>query len=374
MASNKTQKELAQRIDPTYHRGLHGMRRLRFFLSLGFVVAAAAAVAASWASGRRTAFSNGGMSRAHAFIERDCAKCHTEAFGSVSRTACLACHVTAPHVPADRGADPACTSCHVEHKGRAHLHVVEDAHCNACHAEHKGVEDLASHVEFRVPEHDQHMRFDHERHMRRDLVDGPLACASCHVPDATGAHFRPIRFAAVCARCHTDRLSGDVPAAVPHGLQPGALRDWIEGAFLREMRADGRLADDPANPMPGAGATRVPPWAEASAKRTDAALAALATPGKARGCLLCHVLDQADGPPGVLERTIARPDVPPNWYAKARFDHAAHRFTDCATCHDMARNRSAETLDLPKVAVCRDCHHEAGAATTCVTCHPYHPR
>jgi hypothetical protein len=40
----------------------------------------------------------------------------------------------------------------------------------------------------------------------------------------------------------------------------------------------------------------------------------------------------------------------------------------------MARNRSAETLDLPKVAVCRDCHHEAGAATTCVTCHPYHPR
>jgi predicted CXXCH cytochrome family protein len=308
------------------------------------------------------------VSRAHAFIEQDCAKCHTDRFTAVTADACFACHPMGAHVPVDQGEDPSCTSCHVEHKGRVLLHEVEDTHCNACHADHKGVTDLASHIAFRPAEVEQHLRFDHRRHLEADLVGGPLACRDCHRPDRAREHFVPIAFATHCARCHTDRLDGDVPAPVPHGLETHELRAWIEGAFLTAMRADGELAEDPANPMPGHGATARPPWADTVAKRTDAALGALVDPDRERGCLLCHVIEAE------TEETIARPAIPRSWYRAARFDHDAHRTVDCTTCHTMRDNARAGVLALPQVAVCRDCHNEEAAGNTCVTCHPYHPR
>ena len=90
-------------------------------------------------------------------------------------------------------------------------------------------------------------------------------------------------------------------------------------------------------------------------------MAALFQPG--RGCLLCHVRDGDQ---------IVAPAIPSNWFQKARFTHAPHRFESCDRCHHMDRVSNAESLEVPGVETCRQCHHENGANDGCITCHPYH--
>src|SRR5262245_45999126 len=70
-----------------------------------------------------------------------------------------------------------------------------------------------------------------------------LECRSCHRPDgegdpdarARGAYMQPVRYEQHCAACHrltydsqapSDPESG--PPTVPHGVQPGALREYLE--------------------------------------------------------------------------------------------------------------------------------------------------
>ncbi|MDH3590672.1 MAG: cytochrome c3 family protein, partial [Planctomycetota bacterium] len=124
------------------------------------------------------------------------------------------------------------------------------------------------------------------------------------------------------------------------------------------------LAAEPRNPMPGAGATHVPAWADTLKRRVASALDTLLLPGRKQGCLLCHEL--ADG-------KFVAPAVPTNWYPRAYFNHKAHRFVGCDKCHDLSSNTDANMLELPKVANCRDCHNPGGARDTCATCHPFHP-
>jgi len=363
MAKPKTQKDLAQRIDPTYHRERHWLRRSRFLASLGCFGVAALWVAGTAATGDEGVYMNGALARSHAFLAEDCGKCHRESFGSVESDTCSKCHRLGRHVPPGEGDEPACTTCHVEHRGREVLTQISNARCNACHTDHVDITGLENHVKFKVEPREQHVAFNHAKHLEPGLQDGPLDCIDCHVPRAEGRDFAAISFDEHCARCHTDRVSGDVDVAVPHGLQPGPLRDWIAGLFVRRMREEGSIpAGLQASSVPGHGATRVPDWAAALEDRTDKAFEALLK--RDRGCMLCHVVE--DG-------AIVSPRIPLRWYGKARFHHKAHRFETCDKCHDMAANETAATLVLPEVASCRECHRPGAAPDTCSTCHPYHP-
>jgi len=329
MSKERTTKEIAGRIEPTYHRRMHALRKVRFLLSAGVC-----ALGLLWiAFGGEGVHANGAVAAAHASFGGDCAQCHDGGFQAVSDERCTACHAAAAH--ADEPA-PACVHCHREHRGRTGLSVVSDAHCAGCHGKHRAIADFASHVEFAPKPREQRLRFNHRKHLDPKLQEGPLACADCHVARA-GGH-EPIAFETHCARCHTERIDEEFPEeTVPHGFQPAALRDWVGAVYLRHGVRD--------------------------LERTERATAALFDPQRERGCLLCHTM---------VDGAIEKPDVPSQWYTRARFDHHPHRGQACADCHEMEASTRADDLKLPGVSTCRECHGPERAPSTCTTCHRYH--
>lgn len=362
----KSSKDLAQRIDPGYHRRRHPLRRLRLLLSVAFVAAGGAWIAASFALSGEGIYVRDGMSRAHATLADECSRCHVQAFSATFDAACLPCHGAKAHVPPGKEPlDPSCGTCHAEHQGRVRLADVADGHCNACHTSHRGITSIEDHAQFQRQPRDQHLRFNHRAHLATGLLGGPLACADCHRPQPDTRDFEPIRFDAHCARCHSERLHPEIGDAVPHGVDPARLREWAMAAFVRAFLEKPSLLDPPSRPnaAPGRAPGAPPDWTATLAARTDAALDALLTPG--RGCLLCH--------DGGKER-IVPPEIPSKWLPKARFDHKTHRAEACGNCHRAESNTEALAVDLPGVQSCHQCHHQGGAPAACATCHPYHPR
>ena len=68
MARERTTKELAQRIDPTYFRRAHALRRTRFWLSVGFVALGAAWLGLAALAGHDGVYAPGPVARAHALL------------------------------------------------------------------------------------------------------------------------------------------------------------------------------------------------------------------------------------------------------------------------------------------------------------------
>jgi len=352
--TERSTKEIADRIDPTYFRRVHPIRRIRFWGSVGVCVLALTWIGIALARGDATIYANGHLVAAHALFEKDCAQCHLGSFGGVPDRNCRVCHDQGGH---GKDESSRCARCHRDHRGADGLAFVADVHCNRCHTDHRDYVNMDSHLEFRAEPRDQFMRFSHERHLDPKLLEGPLRCDSCHVPDESG--YGPIRFADHCARCHSEHLDDELPAlTVPHGQQPDQLRHWVAAAYLRNMRADGSIAK-----REGLGTSEAPDWTGTLERRTAAALSGLLEPGRNRGCLVCHTLE--DG-------RIKIPAVPTHWLTRARFDHRPHASQSCSACHEMETSRSAMDLRLPGIATCRECHRSGGASRRCVTCHGFH--
>ena len=351
----KVTKQRAERIDPTYFRRAHPLRRARFWFSAGAAVLAVAWVGVAALLGDERPYSPGPVASAHRLFERDCAQCHVQRFSAVKDAACNVCHHALPgHRAAPAAEAPACAACHADHKGRAGLAVVADGHCNACHAEHSGIRRWDKHIDFQIEAPVRQLRFSHKKHLSADLAGGPLGCADCHAMN--GAAPEPISFDAHCARCHTERLDADRKDPVPHGLDPAKLRGWIAARYAETMG----VVEKP-RALPGRGA-EPPAWRDELIRRTDAAFGALMK--RDAGCLLCHVAAD-DG-------SIRKTAIPKTWMPAARFDHAAHRSQGCKTCHDIAGREDLAKPALPHVQNCKQCHNKRGAAQTCATCHPYH--
>jgi len=352
----RTSKKVADRIDPTYFRRVHPIRRYRFWGSVGACVVALLWVALALARGDETIYSNGHLVSAHALFEQDCAQCHRGDFGGVQDASCRACHDQGGHGKQDA---TGCARCHRDHRGAEGLAIVGDVHCNTCHEDHRDYVNMDSHLDFRVEPRDQFLRFNHEAHLDPGLLEGPLQCGSCHETHESG--HAPVRFAVHCARCHSEHLDEELPElTVPHGQQPDQLREWVTAAYFHQMRADGSIAK-----REGLGSSEIPDWAETLARRARAALSGLMEPGRKRGCLICHTLE---------EGRIRPPEVPESWLAKARFDHRPHASQRCDACHEIGSSRSSMDLRLPGIANCRDCHRSGGASRRCVTCHSYHEK
>ena len=95
---------------------------------IAFVLASAVALAALWESGanhinawQRQAIP-GRLSAAHAFLENNCAACHTP-FKGVAAKSCIVCHADNKNIlqrqPSAFHSDIAeCATCHLEHQGR----------------------------------------------------------------------------------------------------------------------------------------------------------------------------------------------------------------------------------------------------------------
>lgn len=378
-------------------------------------------------------WSSGPLSRAHAgmgdckachveaFVavpDTACQSCHTD---------------IAPHADADRqarakprpggvagfklaiadmfGRDPGrCVDCHAEHSGPGAMPAVAETQCAGCHADLKAklpdtklgdAGDFGrAHPQFmpavmttpgdyprftRIPlgdpgarVQDSGLKFPHALHlsqvsgvarMQSSLGRKPLACAECHVPDDSGARFKPVSMERNCSQCHSlafDRIGGTV-RTLRHGNAAQVIADILAAgggggpALLADRGRPGEIRAAPGYGGGGGGGA--------------AMVRAIFSPRGA--CYDCHVIVPPSSPGGLNYRVVpVREQL--RFIGKGWFDHAAHTTTTCTSCHAQALNTNdSRILMLPGISTCRQCHGGDTARapqvrSTCAMCHDYH--
>lgn len=338
----------------------------------------------------------GPVSPAHRSFARECAQCHQQPFVRVQDSACQACHRDAgPHIKqaalqATAFGETRCAQCHLEHRQPHDLSPGNPKLCVDCHAgslaTHAGlpaISDFAKdHPPFKPKAERSNLRFPHEVHVARAGIASPagevkLQCASCHQASDGGLGFKPVSMQAHCADCHRLEFEPAITRrAVPHGDERVVMQT------LREFYAQVSIGRTPVDVATVDGLLRRPGGTSDAARVQAAAWAA----GKAeavardlfevRSCSTCHEVrrqpQDAETPWRVAPVQINR-----SWLPRGRFPHAAHRSSDCSTCHDAASSRTSDDVDIPGIATCRGCH--AGfqpardkIASTCSSCHGFH--
>ena len=366
----------------------------------------------------------GTSSSAHAYFQKDCAKCHEAAFQRVRNEACLACHKnTAAHVDdphwlkLDDFARARCEDCHHEHKGDMGLIARHNAQCTDCHAQLvrrfpetklENTADFTAHHPVFMPEvarydsatrqfrwiqanqdqpetlhSDTNLKYPHDRHLDPKGIKSPggkkvLVCADCHVPDASGVSFKPIEMQKHCAECHRLDFDPDDPdRSVPHA-QPaqvvGVIRDYYARAALAGgVKKPGAPEIVQLRRRPGEELT--PPQARAALEWADYQSAIVIDEVfDKRVCGYCHAVRRTND--------AALPwSVPPVALARHRLDHAgfsheAHRGEKCESCHAAKTSKLSTDVLMPELKRCRDCHGDPGSASkiqsSCIKCHGYH--
>jgi hypothetical protein len=418
----RTAKQRAQRIDLDYFKHSHGMRRSRILLSIVLPLAAVAWIGGVALAGSRKPYSAGPVSRAHAFAEQRCEVCHrtagTDRADAVSEPffrrhtsdgACLTCH-DAPAHAVNQTPPPACSVCHLDHKGRVDLARVDDRFCVECHADLKtthGEPAIAKsvtpfpsgHPEFaavRPGARDPgQINFNHAAHLK-DTIRGPngpetLQCGTCHKPEVVQPSSRakkpvssglmaPISYQQQCARCHPlffdERIDRETPHDTPEKVRAfvlQALADYIAKNPADLTKADADVRRVPLNfPRPAEPPARTPQeWVGRRAAFDERIL-------WNKTCAECHVpVDTAGQPPAaaapVALPVYAKSNITKLWMPRAGFNHTPHLMVTCESCH--AARDSARTSDvlLPSQSVCATCHAPSkGAESRCFECHRYH--
>lgn len=420
----RTAKTLAQRIDLHYFKHARGLRRWRYVLSAAAPLVVLLWVSAFAASGSRTPYSPGPVSRAHAFVENRCEVCHTggnDPRAPQPRTpwtfrahatdaACLTCHDGPPHT-VNQTTAPACAACHQEHQGRVQMARTEDRFCVECHADLRiaqGAPKVATHVGTFAADHPEfaavrpgaqdpaRVRFNHAVHLKADLRGprGPetLACAACHTPERAGERrgmkgpgttglMAPVTYAQNCARCHPLFFDERLEQAAPHA-RPEEVRAFVQQALAGYIRANpGDIS------KPDSAFRRVPlnfPRTPEPPARTAGEWVARRAEADERllwnkTCVECHDVET----PSAAGRlpVYAATNITRQWMPRASFDHTPHLMVTCASCHAAAGSTATSDVLLPSQAACASCHAPAARSlwpgagqveNRCFECHRYH--
>ncbi|MFN5290881.1 MAG: cytochrome c3 family protein [Planctomycetia bacterium] len=265
-----------------------------------------------------------------------------------------------------------------------------------------------------------------------------LDCKSCHVfdpadnnpsqsafanipkgliqPRSRGKNSQPIVFEIHCKSCHPLGFDDKNPGwEVPHRHQPDELKTYLEGVYTRQLVTNTKEFETPVQvrPVPLPGKNPLAQVNESLRKQVEEKVS-LAMKNLFLGkktCGECHYSkdDSAAGSIGFSKipekirvgydpanplttwlqegkapKGAIWPSIPSVWMPSAKFDHAAHRFTDCASCHSQANTSSSkDDILLPNIENCRSCHAPVtfgiasgkmakGARHECVECHGYH--
>jgi len=366
---------------------------------------------------------SGPVSSVHRFFVEDCGACHVKPFVQVENSACTSCHKDMKQHSDDTAllahpvfAGQDCTDCHREHNGAHGIAADAPQLCVDCHADPDKqfasfklapVSSFAGqHPQFapRVARFDPATRkfdwtkvrqlpstlhedtnliYPHDVHLSPRGIDSPqgkvvMQCGDCHQPDSRGISFEPVNMEKHCADCHRLDFDPDDPdRELPHGRPEqifGQIRDYYAAKALQGGVADARApAVVQARRRPGevlapAQAKAALSWAEARAKRT------MVDVFERRTCHYCHQVERTRDP--LMPWSIAPVMLAEHAMNYARFDHAAHRSEDCASCHAAKDSKASTDLLLPAIAGCRDCHGEVRSNTqvpsTCTMCHGFH--
>jgi hypothetical protein len=366
----------------------------------------------------------GSFSSAHAYFQKDCAKCHETAFQHVRNQACLSCHKnTAAHVDdphwlqLDDFAKAHCEDCHHEHKGDIGLVAMNNGQCTDCHAQPtlrftssklQPAADFARHHPAFTPRvtrydaatrqfnwieaseeqpdtlhSDTNLKYPHDKHLDPKGIKSPdgrkvLGCADCHEPDASGVSFKPIDMQKHCAACHRLDFDPDSPErTVPHA-QPAQVVGVIRDYYARAALAGGlnkpgapevvQLRRRPGEPL-------TPPQARAALDWADHQSAIVIDEMfDKRVCGYCHSVSRSND--REVPWDVAPVVLPQHRLDHASFSHAAHRTEKCESCHAARKSKLSTDVLMPELKRCRDCHGDPGSQaqiqSSCLKCHGYH--
>src|SRR5271165_6604486 len=299
----RTAKKLAQRIDLQYFKKLHGFRRWRLVLSIALPLVAVGWLLAEKVSGRHAIYSSGPVSSAHSVFGQNCQLCHVRGASfsaTVEDKTCLACH-NAPVHNAKQTFTPACSSCHLEHKGEFKMAATTDAACTQCHGDlhvKDGELKYDPHVSDFDGKHPQFLplrqgQFDpgtvnlnHHAHLQPTLrgPNGPvqMRCEDCHRPTGihepwpysvavvqpasqqpvlvpaaetqqvkkrytevgAGPYMAPIKYVNQCAACHTLQFDPLIAEPAPHD-KPEVVRAFLVDKIKQLVKANPELVHKP---------------------------------------------------------------------------------------------------------------------------------
>ena len=365
----------------------------------------------SWVSGE--------VMNSHKFFANDCAACHTKAFVMVEDAACTACH-TKQHGHIDKVKFPSkeltstrCATCHTDHQGPHPVRAAKQALCSDCHNDLDtkvegmhlaNVSDFASnHPQFKPtvwqdpskgiqkrislddnPLEVSNLKFPHKTHMNVNRMRNPttgkntqLECASCHVPEISGAYLEPVKMEEHCGDCHLLTFDSIAPKRmVSHGKPEEIYLELAE--FYSALALKGGVTDKAAPEIvrrrPGTPLVNEEEkkealqWADFKTKKASRYLFS------ASQCGSCHEItpDQKNAAGYSVEPV----KVTQIWQPKSVFDHGKHKDVACAECHAADTSMKSSDVLLPKIEGCQTCHGGEQATekipSTCISCHGFH--
>ena len=365
----------------------------------------------SWVSGE--------VMNSHKFFANDCAACHTKAFVMVEDAACTACH-TKQHGHIDKVKFPAeeltstrCATCHTDHQGPHPIRAAKQELCSDCHNDlDKKVEGMhlanvsdfeTNHPQFKPtiwqnpskgiqkrislddnPVEVSNLKFPHKTHMNVNRMRNPttgkntqLECASCHVPEISGAYIEPVKMEEHCGDCHLLTFDSIAPKRmVSHGKPEEIYQELTE--FYSSLALKGGASDKTAPKVvrrrPGT------PFVNEEEKKEALQWADLKTKKAARylfsasQCGSCHeVIKDQKNASGYSVEPVKVTQI---WQPKSVFDHGKHKDVACAECHAADTSMKSSDVLLPKIEGCQTCHGGEQATdkipSTCISCHGFH--
>lgn len=419
MRRTRTTKSLSTRHDRNYFKAWTPLRRLKVGLALTVPLVALFWVLISMASGDKSAYASGPISRAHAVFAKQCSACHSRIVdgrrvqgfvNEVSDEACQSCHNTPIHQQAQLFT-PKCSSCHVEHIGSEHLERTSSTNCLQCHSNLKTktgepmVENNItgfdhSHPEFsplRPPAVDKGtVAFNHAVHLKATLK-GPdgvkevqLECNDCHrvdtapnsrwrfgsahanaamdTPDSEtwkgqrphdlGLLMSAATYDKTCVACHTLQFDKRFNDPVPHD-KPEVVHQFVEKKFTELLANQPNAWREPvlvaSRNVPEAALPAAP--ARSPQEWLKQRVAEAENLLWRKTCKQCHQISFPK--PGDVEAwpKVAPSRIQTRWLPRSVFAHEAHMAFTCESCHTKVR-ASKETTDvlLPSVQTCQQCH------------------
>lgn len=378
----------------------------------------------------------GPLASAHSNLEGDCQACHAGDFSRVKDESCMVCHsnmglhVAEQTVPDTSFEEGRCASCHRDHKGRESL-AEQNKHfvgtdCAACHADIKTVapktQTLAisdftgeNHPPFRItvatgPEPSDlrrirmsantpiiektSLKFPHDVHLDPKGIDSPskkvvMECANCHEAADTATGFKTLNMESHCQECHKLSFEPALPdRQVPHGPVDEVLSTVEEFYSYLALHPEERnkvnaqravLRARPGEKNPNRSNLR-------NLSGNPRAQAAFATVElfENTACAVCHEVKAVDGLGNTKTSGARLPqyeiaDIYPAhaWMPMAKFDHKAHEFESCDSCHKAKESEEASDVLMPAIDGCQTCHAGSKPAlnkvqSDCGVCHEYH--